>query len=228
MYEGSKKYHSQRLCRVILVIISGVMLLSASHGQEPEQSLNLTLNQKQPNDSKEPGKWCVTEHPWIGLAIRISEDTLNNTFQMDSLIHIIHFDTTELTLNDPTSLYRAISHVRLKPLNKTARENGDYGFKTTDDSFDIQFRINKPDFVKFLIDNNINRFSFHKSRRKFKSVKSKTSSGSESVILCKLVIDLPEYSEQDRLIRELESKEYIFDVSIRKWQDLHTDFTRLK
>jgi len=51
----------------------------------------------------------------------------------------------------------------------------------------------------------------------------KTPDG-ELVILCKLTINLPDYSERDQLIQELEAKEYIFDVSKWKWQDPHPGF----
>ncbi|NQU04915.1 MAG: hypothetical protein HQ568_02395 [Calditrichaeota bacterium] len=140
---------------------------------------------------------------------------------MDSLIHILYFDTTKLGVNDPTSLYRAISHIRLKPLDERARKNGDYGFKKTDDSSNISFRINKPDFIEFLIRNSIYRCSFHKSIRRFNSDDSNISPDGEPAILCKLIVYLPEYSYQDQLIQELEAKEYIFNVSKRKYKDPH-------
>jgi len=205
---------------VMMLLIGCIMILPTTYGEEPEQSFQWTLDQWQPYTYKEPADWVKTPHPWIALAINIPRNTFDDIFQIDSIIQRIHFDTTKFDANDPTSLYRAISHIRLDTGKKIHPILGTpITFKIVNDDLNVPFRINKQDFVEFLIKNNVYQCYFSKYMHKLTLDDSDIPPDGKLNNYYELIVYLPEYSQRDQLIQELEAKEYIFNVEKRKWQD---------
>ncbi len=194
-----------------MLLISFVITLPFSRGGEPDQSFQWTIDQWRPFTYKQPKDW-PSSRGWTGLAFRIPRNTIYEVFDMDTIIHRIFFDTTKFDMGDPTSLYKAISHIRLKTNEDRSISGGTYAYKTTNNDINIPFRINQPDFIEFLIKNKVYACAIHKITSAYTSESLDILPDGKLNNYFKMNIYLPKDSQRNNLIKELMKKEYIYDV----------------